>query len=195
MFTHVVEALPSEIAEEVEDILEHPPTEKQFDVLKEAILSRLERSDNAKLRELLNNVSMGDRTPSQLLRFMKSLLGRRHMNESIMHQLWFEKLPQAMTHILMAFSEEKTPSQLTELADKIADTYHQKPPVSQVSSENHKEDETVSHLCKRCSVEKRVYHDLTLIVLHKARTPARIDHRRENIFAIIILWVSSWCNG
>ena len=84
MFTHVVEALPSEIAEEIEDFLEHPPTEKQFDVLKEAILSRLERSDNARLRELLNNVSMGDRTPSQLLRFMKSLLGRRHMDESIM---------------------------------------------------------------------------------------------------------------
>ena len=58
MFTHVVEALPSEIAEEVEDILEHPPTEKQFDVLKEAILSRLERSDHVKLIELLNNVSM-----------------------------------------------------------------------------------------------------------------------------------------
>ena len=28
MFTHIVEALPSEIAEDVEDIIEHPPTEK-----------------------------------------------------------------------------------------------------------------------------------------------------------------------
>ena len=60
MFTHVVEALPSEIAEEVEDSLEHPPTEKEFDVLKEVILSRLERSDNVNLRELLNNISLGD---------------------------------------------------------------------------------------------------------------------------------------
>ena len=57
MFTHFVEALPSEIAEEIEDILEHPPTEEQFDVLKEAILSKLERSDK-KSRELLNNISM-----------------------------------------------------------------------------------------------------------------------------------------
>ena len=48
-----------------------------------------------KLRELLNYVAMGDRTPSQLLRFMKNLL-----DESIMRQLWFEKLPQAMAHIL-----------------------------------------------------------------------------------------------
>ena len=101
MFTPVVETLPSEIAEEVEDILGHPLIEKQFDELKEAILSRLERTDNVKLRELLNNVSMGDRTPSKLLRFMKSLLGRRHMNESIMRQVWFEKLPQAMADILM----------------------------------------------------------------------------------------------
>ena len=83
---------------------------------------------------------------------MKSLLGRRHMDESTMRQLWFEKLPHAMTHILVAFSEEKTPSQLAELADRIEDNYHY---VSQVSSENHKEDEAVSHLCKRCSMEKK----------------------------------------
>ena len=155
LFIHVVEALPSEIAEEVEDIHEHLPTEKQFDALKEAILSRLQRSDNAKLRELLNNVPMEDRTPSHLLRFMKSLLGRRHTDESIMRQVWFEKLPQAMTPILRAFSEEKTPSQLAELANRIANTYHQKPLVSQVSSENHREDEAVSHLCKRCSMKKK----------------------------------------
>ena len=166
MFTHVVEPPPaSEIAEKIKDILEHPPTEKQFDVLKEAILSRLERSDNAKLRELLNNISMGDSTPSQLLRFMKSLLERRHMDESIMCQLWFEKL-QAMPHILMALSEEVTPSQLTELADRIADTYHQKPSVSQVSSENHKEDEAVSHLCKRCSKEKICSMGTFFLIVH-----------------------------
>ena len=75
--------------------------EKKFDALNEAILSRLERTDNVKLSEFPNNVSMGDGTTSHLLRFMKSLLGRRHMNESIMRQVWFEKLPQAMTHSLM----------------------------------------------------------------------------------------------
>ena len=110
MYTHIVEAVPIESAEEIEDLLEHPPTEKQFDVLKEAILHRLEISVNVKLRELVNDVFMGDRELSQLLRFMKSLLGRRHMDENIMRQLWFEKLPQSMMHILMAFSEEKTPS-------------------------------------------------------------------------------------
>ena len=57
--------------------------------------------------------------------------------------------------ILMAFSEEKMPSQLAELADRIADTYHQKPSVSQVLPENHKEDKAVSYLCKRCSTEKK----------------------------------------
>ena len=96
---------------------------------------------------------MGDWTPSQLLRFMKSLLGRRHMDESIMRQLWVKKLPQSMTHILMVFSEEKTPSQLVELAERIADTYHQKPTVSKVSTVNHKEDEAVSHLWERCSMD------------------------------------------
>ena len=133
----------------------YPWTSTFREAIRHAILTRLKRSDNVKLRELLNNISMGDRTPSQLLRFMKSLLVGRHMDESIMHQLWFEKLPQAMTHILMVFSKEKMLSQLAKLADRIADTYHQKRSISQVSLENHKEDEAVSHLCKRCSMVKK----------------------------------------
>ena len=72
-------------------------------MLKEVIIQKLERSDYAQLRELLN-ISMGDRMPSQFQWFMKGLLGRRHMDESIMQQLCFEKLPQSMMHILMAFS-------------------------------------------------------------------------------------------
>ena len=107
MSTQVVEALPSEITLEIEVILEHPPMEKQFNLLKEAILSRLERWDYAKLRELINNVSMGDRTP-QLMRFIKSLLGRRHMDESIMQRLWFEKLPQSMLHTNGLLQREDT---------------------------------------------------------------------------------------
>ena len=92
---------------------------------------------------------------SQLLLFIKSLLGRRHMNESIMRLLWFNKLPQSMIHIPMAFSKEKTSSQLTELADRIADTYPQKSEVSKVSAENNKEDNAASHLCEICSKDNK----------------------------------------
>ena len=127
--------------------------EKQFNILKEAILSRLERSDNAKLRKLCNNISMSDRTPFQLLRFMKSLLGCRRIDESIIRQLWFKKLSQSMTNILMAFSKEKMPSQLAKLADRITDTYHQKTMVSKISTENHKEDNAVSQLREKCSMD------------------------------------------
>ena len=41
LFTHVVETLPSEIVKEVEDILEHPPMEKKFDVLKKPFIQDL----------------------------------------------------------------------------------------------------------------------------------------------------------
>lgn len=58
MYTHVVKALLNKIEEEIEDLLENSSTEKQFGLMKEAILQRLERSDNAMLRELLNNISM-----------------------------------------------------------------------------------------------------------------------------------------
>ena len=39
MYTHIVVALPGEIVAEIEN-LEHLPVEKQFDVLKKAILQR-----------------------------------------------------------------------------------------------------------------------------------------------------------
>ena len=63
------------------------------------------------------------------------------MDENIMRQLSFDKLQQSMTHIQMVFSEEKnTLSQLAELTDRIADTYHQKPTVSKISEDTSKDE-------------------------------------------------------
>ncbi|CAI2737500.1 unnamed protein product, partial [Dicrocoelium dendriticum] len=73
MFSYVTAHLPSNIASEVIDILDPMPLESPYDKLKAAILKRTTASDETRLQQLLSGVELGDRTPSQLLRHMRSL--------------------------------------------------------------------------------------------------------------------------
>lgn len=90
MYSYAVGSLPAEIAEEIDGLLKNPPAYKPLECLKESILRRV---GNAKVKDLYTNMSLGDKTISQLLRYMKSFLGNKLMDEGIMRQLWFEKLP------------------------------------------------------------------------------------------------------
>ncbi|CAE1256054.1 unnamed protein product [Acanthosepion pharaonis] len=104
---------------EVADILEHVPEQEPYTRLK-AILKRTGRSDEELLRELFTHVTRGDRTPSQLLRFMRSRLGKHSMAESILRELWMDKLPTTITQILAPIADHTPLDQLANSADRIA---------------------------------------------------------------------------
>ncbi|CAE1296638.1 unnamed protein product [Acanthosepion pharaonis] len=104
-FVNVVQVLPPSVVDEVADILEHVPEQEPYTRLKEAILKRTGRSDEELLRELFTHVTRGDRTPSQLLRFMRSRLGKHSMAESILRELWMDKLPTTITQILAPIAD------------------------------------------------------------------------------------------
>ncbi|CAE1255006.1 unnamed protein product [Acanthosepion pharaonis] len=78
------------------------------------------RSDEELLRELFTHVTWGDRTPSQLLRFMRSRLGKHSMAESILRELWMDKLPTTITQILAPIADNTPLDQLANSADRIA---------------------------------------------------------------------------
>ncbi|CAE1266126.1 unnamed protein product [Acanthosepion pharaonis] len=84
------------------------------------ILKRIGRSDEELLRELFTHVTRGDRTPSQLLRFMRSRLGKHSMSESILRELWMDKLPATITQILASIADNTPLDQLGNSADRIA---------------------------------------------------------------------------
>lgn len=118
-FVNVIQALPPSVVDEVADILENVPEENPYSCLRDAILKRTGRSDEDLLRELFSNVTRGDRTPSQLLRFMKSRLGRHSMAEPVLRGLWMDRLPVTVTQILAPMQDNTPLDQLADSADRI----------------------------------------------------------------------------
>ncbi|VUZ45051.1 unnamed protein product [Hymenolepis diminuta] len=68
-------ALPTDFAAEAIDITDKAPQDNSYDTLKRTVISRLSHSQEKRVQPLLFLVELGDRTPSQLLRHMRSLLG------------------------------------------------------------------------------------------------------------------------
>lgn len=115
-FANMVQVLPPSVVDEVADILENVPEQDRYTRLKDAILKRTGRSDDELLRELFTHITRGNRTPSQLLRFMRSRLGKHSMAESIQHELWMDKLPTTITQILAPITENTPLDQLSNFA-------------------------------------------------------------------------------
>ncbi|CAE1140302.1 unnamed protein product [Acanthosepion pharaonis] len=128
-FAFVVEKLPAEIAAEVADVLINLPPEKPYEVLRQAILQRTGCSEERKIKDLLTNVTLGDSKPSQLLRRMVTLLGNNTISETVLKQMWLEKLQPDIVQILAVLTEVDV-HKLASIADKIVDTR----PIRQISS-------------------------------------------------------------
>ena len=79
-----MEKLPTDVATEVVDLLDHIPEDKPYDAQKNAIIKRMGTSDGKKLHDLFYNLTLGHMTPSQLLRKIKSLLGSNTMSETVL---------------------------------------------------------------------------------------------------------------
>ncbi|KAF7253037.1 hypothetical protein EG68_06731 [Paragonimus skrjabini miyazakii] len=83
-FSYVVHSLPVDLAVEVEDLLEPVPSDSPHTIPKDAIIKRTGRSGAKLLHDLFNSVDLGDRSPSQLLRYMRGLLGLRELDDAIL---------------------------------------------------------------------------------------------------------------
>jgi hypothetical protein len=122
-FEHLSMLLPDRIATEVVDIMEAPPEENAYTIMKEAVLSRTTASGEARLQTLLAGVELGDRTPSQLLRHMRSLAGSHQVTDTLLRSLWSKCLP-ANTRLVLSTYEADTPlEKLAQTADKVHECF------------------------------------------------------------------------
>ena len=101
-YAHVVSSLQPEFAQEIRDILICPPTQNQYDALKKELIRRTSASEQKRLQQLLTAEELGGRKPSQLLRKMKQLLGSNQLEESILRQLFLQRLPTNVQLILVS---------------------------------------------------------------------------------------------
>ncbi|VUZ43913.1 unnamed protein product, partial [Hymenolepis diminuta] len=104
---------------EVIDIVDKAPEDNSYDTLKKAVISRLSDSQEKRVQQLLLQVELGDRTPSQLLRHMRSILGETRVDDVILRQLWMRCLPANMATCLATNVNRGNLDELAEAADKI----------------------------------------------------------------------------
>ena len=118
----VVSSLAPEFATEIRDLLLNPPADNQYDRLKEALIGRTQKSEQARLRELLSTEELGDRPPSKLLRRMQQLLGDKSLDGSLLKELFLQRLPTAVRMILSSAPDSLTIDQLARMADKVVES-------------------------------------------------------------------------
>ncbi|CAH8659907.1 unnamed protein product [Dicrocoelium dendriticum] len=170
MFSYVATQLPTDIATEVIDVLDPMPTEFPYDTLKAAVLKRTTASDESRLKQLLSGVELGDRSPSQLLRHMRTLVGSYKVDDSVLRQLWTKCLPPNTVLVLSVQGDETSLDKLAELADKVHECFF-KHPINQVSQPTNAFEST--------SVMDRLQNQIEQLTAQVSVITKRLNRRRS----------------
>lgn len=89
-----------------------------YSVLKTRLLSEFEVSEDRNVKILLENLELGYRSPSILLRKMREL-SKNHVNDDFLKNTWLRRLPISVQTILSVSSEGL--DKLLGMGDKIFD--------------------------------------------------------------------------
>ncbi|XP_076547109.1 uncharacterized protein LOC143305848 [Osmia lignaria lignaria] len=101
------------------DVIEAPEEKSTYVHIKQALIDRLAKSDEANLRKLLTDIELGNKKPSELLREMSQLAGK-NVGESALRTLWIQRLPTRVQEVL-AIVDDADLDRLAKLADKISE--------------------------------------------------------------------------
>ncbi|XP_057329827.1 uncharacterized protein LOC130670439 [Microplitis mediator] len=99
----------------------NPQTLTPFSQLKEALIKCFSASESAKPRQLLDGEAIGDRSPSQFLRHLKSLAPT--IDEAVLRTRWMSDLPKKTQELLAVSPDTATIDDLAKTADKIHEMF------------------------------------------------------------------------
>jgi hypothetical protein len=129
-FHCVVTALDVEVLSYVSDLIIAPVTDDSYNQLKTRICQQFSLSETSRLRVLLQELTLGDKRPSQLLHEMHTLAGKK-ISDEVLKTLWLQRLP-IHTQQILSVSKDTLPD-LAEMADKITEVTGHTPTISEVS--------------------------------------------------------------
>ena len=181
-YHYVVAALPSEIAQEVRDVLVNPSKESPYENLKEQLIARTTISEQKRLQQLLTSEELGDRKPSQLLRRMRQLLSDSTLDDKILRQLFLQRLPTSIQTILAGTLDTVTLDQAADMADKIMEVAQPVASLAHVHTPNRTSDnsQNIEALTEQIQQLSSKVDNLATEV-HKLKTrPSRSHSRHSN---------------
>lgn len=117
-FNLLISALPSDVAMDIRDIIINPPIVSPYEIAKAEIIKRTSQSEKKRLQQLLSNEVLGDQTPSQLLRKLLQLLGGAAIDESILKEIFLNRLPSEVQRVLVS-SRTTSLQDLADMADRV----------------------------------------------------------------------------
>lgn len=103
-FHSVIAAVDSNVLSCAADLVRSPPTENMYSTLKQRILGQYAQSDSARLKHLLQDLTLGDKRPSQLLLEMRNLADNK-ISDEVLRSLWLQRLPVYTQQILSVSGE------------------------------------------------------------------------------------------
>ncbi|XP_017795936.1 PREDICTED: uncharacterized protein LOC108577308 [Habropoda laboriosa] len=118
-FYHTISQLENKYAAEVHDVICNPPERERYETIKQELIHRVSTSQTRKIHQLLEKEEIGDRTPSQFLRHIKTLAGDT-VSEEFLRTLWSSRLP-ATTQAIVS-----PPPQVAAVANQTPDPMQQR---------------------------------------------------------------------
>ncbi|BHF82410.1 hypothetical protein SprV_0802554800 [Sparganum proliferum] len=169
-FHYVVAALPMDIATDLRDIIDCPPTEAPYTALKEVLISRISLSTQKRLQRLISEEDLGDRKPTQLLRRLEQLADGQKLDATMFKQLFLQRLPPSVQAILAPNIPSSTVQTLAETADRILEYYQ--PPVTVNVASRSTIVPTIEDVVKRLDVLTLEVSQLRTTRGYNRRSPA-----------------------
>ncbi|XP_057339453.1 uncharacterized protein LOC130676958 [Microplitis mediator] len=126
-FDLVIPLLETRIAAEVQDTIVNPPANTPYSNLKADLIKCVTKSEEARITQLLDRERLGDRTPSQHLRHLRTLVPG--IDDAIIKACWFSHMPNEIQVCLEAISDS-TLDKLAESADRMVERISLKPQVA-----------------------------------------------------------------
>ena len=136
-YHHVLVALDNRTSAEVEHVIEDPPEDEPYTALKNALLDAFERTPAQKDREFMAIKSLGDLTPTALLRKMRRLRPKSEHESALFRFGFFRVLPSEVSNILVVLEHESLDA-IAKKADRILEQKNDAPgSVAAISADSH----------------------------------------------------------
>jgi hypothetical protein len=144
-YCHVVAMLPHESLRLVADLVEQPPEENPYNMIKQRLVSSHQMSKYQRAEKLLAMPALGARKPSELMAAMLEVCPRGEEKTTLFATMFLQRLPREL-RVLLARVDHQDPKELAERADELWGLHDSPATVSQLSSQPDEEEHVVAAL-------------------------------------------------